>query len=128
MSKRFDASYSQICGYIPKDLARRFKVACAERELNQSEAMEEMITAWVQEPVKKASFNSLAELVAHWWEELSTTRITSSRLEAILNGAKPTPIEQVYLGSVCGDIDLVIDLVEKIPAQKGKAVSTKAES
>lgn len=120
MSKRFDTSYSQICGYIPKDLARRFKVTCAERELNQSEAMEQMITAWVQEPVKQVSFNSLAELVAHWWEELSTTRITSARLDALQKGAKPTPIEQVYLGSVCGDIDLVIDLVERIPAQKSK--------
>lgn len=125
MSKRFDPAYAQISGYVPKELARQFKVACAARETNQSEALEQMIAAWLEQSEAATVYTSLAELVQDYWEQLRTTRISEDRLAAIRQGAKPTPVEQVYIGSVCGDVDLVVDLVDRIPASERKRVSKK---
>jgi hypothetical protein len=133
MSKRFDPTYSQISAYVPKELARRFKIACAEREINQSEAMEQMITTWLMHPEvtssdsklnseskSKVAYASLADLVADHWENLTQTQIPLDRLEALCRGDKPTSVEQVFIGLVCEDIDLVIRLAEKIPIVEKK--------
>lgn len=122
MSKRFDPAYAQICGYIPKDLAKRFKMGCAAREINQSEALEQIITAWLEDSQASTGFSSIAELVHHYWKPLQSTRIPLARLEAIRDGAKPTPVEQVYIGSVCGDVDLVVDLAEKLSTEEPKTI------
>jgi len=47
--KRGDPSYKLISAYIPKELAIRFKTICAAIETDQSKAMEEMVTNWIQE-------------------------------------------------------------------------------
>ncbi len=47
--KRGDPGYKLISGYVPKDLAIRFKTICAATETDQSQAMEEMIANWIQE-------------------------------------------------------------------------------
>lgn len=47
--KRGDPSYKLISAYIPKELALRFKTICAATEIDQSQAMEEMITIWTKE-------------------------------------------------------------------------------
>lgn len=125
MAKRFDPTYSQICGYIPKELARKFKVTCATREINQSEALEQMITTWLEVSPPNTTYTSLAELVDAYWDEMNTTRIPRDRLEAIRNGAKPSPVEQVYIGSVCGEIELVVELSEKISHKKRRKATNE---
>ncbi len=49
VTKRDDPNYSQVSGYIPKDLALRFKIACTSKEIAQSQAMEEAIQRWLED-------------------------------------------------------------------------------
>lgn len=57
VTKRDDPNFSQVSGYVPKDLARRFKIACASKEISQSEALEEALEKWLDQenpsPAKK---------------------------------------------------------------------------
>ncbi len=57
VTKRDDPNYSQVSGYVPKDLARRFKIACTSKEISQSAALEEALEQWLEKenpsPVKK---------------------------------------------------------------------------
>jgi hypothetical protein len=46
-NKREDKNYRQLCGYIPKDLALKFKLAHTAVEIDQSEAIEAAIRLWV---------------------------------------------------------------------------------
>jgi hypothetical protein len=45
-NKRDDKNYRQLCGYIPKDLMLRFKLAYTAAELDQSKGMEAAIRLW----------------------------------------------------------------------------------
>lgn len=47
VTKRDDPNYSQVSGYVPKDLARRFRIACTSKEISQSEALEEALEQWL---------------------------------------------------------------------------------
>lgn len=49
VTKRDDPNYSQVSGYVPKDLARRFKIACTSKEISQSEALEEALQQWLEQ-------------------------------------------------------------------------------
>jgi hypothetical protein len=49
VTKRDDPNYSQVSGYVPKDLALRFRIACTAKEISQSEALEEAIGKWLGE-------------------------------------------------------------------------------
>lgn len=49
VNKRDDPNYSQVSGYIPKDLALRFKIACTSKEITQSEALEEAVERWLED-------------------------------------------------------------------------------
>jgi hypothetical protein len=51
-TKRDDPNYSQVSGYIPKEIALRFKVACTEQEITQSEALEEAVLLWLEKRLK----------------------------------------------------------------------------
>ena len=55
VTKRDDANYSQVSGYIPKDLALRLKIACATQEITQSEALENAIAYWLDEGERVAA-------------------------------------------------------------------------
>jgi len=57
--KRGDPRYKLISAYIPKDLAIRFKTICAATETDQSKAMEEMVTNWIQE--KQSVLNDMTK-------------------------------------------------------------------
>ncbi|HEY9881661.1 MAG TPA: hypothetical protein V6D29_24635 [Leptolyngbyaceae cyanobacterium] len=46
-SRRADPGFSQVSGYVPKDLALKFKVACTAKEMSQSEALEKAIALWL---------------------------------------------------------------------------------
>lgn len=48
VSKREDPNYSQLSGYIPRDIARQFKIACTSKELSHSDALEEAVLMWLQ--------------------------------------------------------------------------------
>lgn len=48
-SKRHDPDYSQVSGYIPKDVALTFKSICVAKEVSISEALEQMIREWIQQ-------------------------------------------------------------------------------
>jgi hypothetical protein len=49
VNKRDDPNYSQVSGYVPKDLARSFRIACTSKEINQSEALEEALKKWLED-------------------------------------------------------------------------------
>lgn len=57
VTKRDDPNYSQVSGYVPKDVARRFRIACTSKEISQSEALEEALEQWLEKdnslPTKK---------------------------------------------------------------------------
>ena len=57
VTKRDDPNYSQVSGYVPKGLARRFRIACTSKEISQSEALEEALEQWLEKdnpsPTKK---------------------------------------------------------------------------
>jgi hypothetical protein len=49
VTKRDDPNYAQVSGYVPKELARKFKVLCTSEEISQSEALEEAVMLWLRE-------------------------------------------------------------------------------
>lgn len=50
--RRTDPNYSQVSGYLPKDLVIRFKVTCTQKELSQTDALEQAIDVWLQQNEK----------------------------------------------------------------------------
>lgn len=55
VSKRQDPGYQQVSGYVPKDLALKFKSICVAMEINISEAMEQMIQEWLEDKTQQQS-------------------------------------------------------------------------
>lgn len=51
--RRTDPNYSQVSGYLPKDLVIRFKVTCTQKELSQTDALEQAIDAWLEKNEKQ---------------------------------------------------------------------------
>ncbi|MGC1247749.1 MAG: hypothetical protein WA865_16155 [Spirulinaceae cyanobacterium] len=47
VTKRDDPNYAQVSGYVPKNLAIRFKIACTSKQTSQSEALEEAVKEWL---------------------------------------------------------------------------------
>ncbi len=47
VTKRDDPNFTQVSGYIEKDKALEFKVACTRRQISQSEALEEAVAQWL---------------------------------------------------------------------------------
>lgn len=47
-TKRGDPNYSQVSGYVPKELALRFRVACTAKEMSQSDALEKALMLWLE--------------------------------------------------------------------------------
>jgi hypothetical protein len=48
-SKKEDPNFSQISGHIPNDLARQFRIICADQGLKVSEGLEQAIAYWVRQ-------------------------------------------------------------------------------
>ena len=46
-SKRHDPDYAQISGYIPKELALKFKSVCVAQDISISEVLERIIQDWL---------------------------------------------------------------------------------
>ena len=49
VDKRKSELYRQICGFVPKDLYKKFKSTLALREVAQNEAVEIAIRKWLEE-------------------------------------------------------------------------------
>lgn len=54
-SKRKNPEYQQVSGYVPKQLALKFKGFCTMEELEISEVMTELIAQWLQQREAKAN-------------------------------------------------------------------------
>jgi hypothetical protein len=48
VTKRKDPNYALISGYVPKELAIQFKVACAANQLEHSVGVEKALELWLQ--------------------------------------------------------------------------------
>lgn len=51
-TRRADPSYSQVSGYLPKELVIRFKVVCTQKEISQTDALEKAIALWLEQNEK----------------------------------------------------------------------------
>lgn len=47
--RRDDPSFAQVSGYIPKDVALRFKAICTLKEVSQTDALEQALQLWIAE-------------------------------------------------------------------------------
>lgn len=61
---------------------------------------------------------TLGTLIADHWALLQKSNIPVERLEELRDGAKPTAAEQVRIGSAIDDVELVINLAEKLGDKK----------
>lgn len=52
VDKRKSELYRQICGFVPKELYKKFKSELALREIAQNEAVEMMVKRWISEGEK----------------------------------------------------------------------------
>ena len=58
MSKRHSPDYSQVCAYIPKQLALQFKAACTLEQTNQSSVIEVLVADWLAKRESRQSEGS----------------------------------------------------------------------
>jgi hypothetical protein len=55
VNRRNDPNYAQVSGYINKDLAMQFKIACTATEVSQTDALEEAVALWLEKQKKTGS-------------------------------------------------------------------------
>ncbi|MCC5622947.1 hypothetical protein LC574_17170 [Nostoc sp. CHAB 5715] len=48
LSTSRNSEYAQISGYIPKELALKFRVTCKAEEVEISEVLEQLISEWLK--------------------------------------------------------------------------------
>lgn len=48
VSRRQDPKFAQVSGYIDKNLAMQFKIACTATEVSQTDALEEAVALWLE--------------------------------------------------------------------------------
>lgn len=48
VSRRQDPKFAQVSGYIDKNLAMQFKIACTATEISQTDALEEAVALWLE--------------------------------------------------------------------------------
>ncbi|MCJ8280272.1 MAG: hypothetical protein MJK14_10265 [Rivularia sp. ALOHA_DT_140] len=53
-SKKYDPSYSELRGHIPKELYKKFKFYCLEHELDNSEGLEEILRKFFENNADKS--------------------------------------------------------------------------
>jgi hypothetical protein len=53
VDRRRSEDYRQLSGHVPVPLYRKFKATCAERDVNQSEALEQALALWIEQPAKQ---------------------------------------------------------------------------
>ena len=48
VNRRADPNFVQVSGYVPKEIALKFKAQCMMLETSQSEALEQAIQFWLE--------------------------------------------------------------------------------
>ncbi len=96
VTKRKDPNYAQVSGHIPTDLARRFGIYCAAKQISKSDGLEKAIELLIkQEPEFSLSGQTqpktIAELVQqNYFALLSDGKIKPENLQALASGNKPS--------------------------------------
>ncbi|MBD1835370.1 hypothetical protein H6F61_22455 [Cyanobacteria bacterium FACHB-472] len=137
VTRRDDPNYSQVSGYISKDLALRFKIACTSKEITQSEALESAVARWLEEEdilvaggkdseKSQSSPQTIAELVERNYHQLlKLGGVGADRLEALKDGAKPTVRELVFLArDLDMDEELIVEMRDRSFPKKNKRRQT----
>lgn len=47
--RRNDPNFAQVSGYLPKEMALRFKIACTAKEISMTEGLEQAVRLWLEE-------------------------------------------------------------------------------
>ena len=47
--RRNDPNFAQVSGYLPKEMALRFKIACTAKEISMTEGLEQAVSLWLEE-------------------------------------------------------------------------------
>lgn len=58
MGKKDDRNYVQIRGHVRKDVARRFKQFCLDEEIDYSEGLEKILTAFFAASLEQEKFKT----------------------------------------------------------------------
>jgi len=118
VTKRNDPNYAQVTGHIPVDLARRFGIYCASKQISKSEGLEKAVeTLLAQEPEFSAHEtpkppSTLTELVRNnYFALMNTGKISHSRLKDLAFGHKPTTTE---IASIASNLDIPKELVAEL--------------
>ena len=62
VDKRRSADYKQLSGHILASLYRKFKATCAERDTDQSSALEQAVVMWIDQESAKTQDDTKEEL------------------------------------------------------------------
>ncbi|MCU0552115.1 MAG: hypothetical protein MUC48_22495 [Leptolyngbya sp. Prado105] len=46
--RRNDPNFAQVSGYIPKEMALQFKIACTAKEISMTEGLEQAVSLWLE--------------------------------------------------------------------------------
>lgn len=110
--KKTDPKYGLLRGHIPKALLKRFKSYCLENDLDYSQGLEDVLTAFFslldrgEILLAKTGSITIADLIRGWdLEELAQlSEVPIENLQAILAGQQPTNDDLIGLGVVlCKD-------------------------
>jgi hypothetical protein len=129
VTKRNDPNYAQVTGHIPVDLARRFGIYCASKQISKSEGLEKAVeTLLAQEPEFSAHEtpkppSTLTELVRdNYFALMNAGEISHSRLEDLAFGHKPTTTE---IATIASNLDIpkerVVELSDRTFPTKEQA-------
>lgn len=114
VTKRKDPNYAQVTGHIPVDLARRFGIYCASKQISKSDGLENAVEALlaqepelsIHEPSKAPS--SFTELVRdNYFALMNAGKINHSRLKELAFNQKPSTTELTIIAKV-------VDLPEEV--------------
>lgn len=48
-NRRTDPNFSQVSGFLPRDVALQFKIACTAKEISMTEGLEQAVMLWLKE-------------------------------------------------------------------------------
>ncbi|MBD2130711.1 hypothetical protein NDI39_10060 [Microcoleus sp. ZQ-A2] len=109
VTKRKDPNYALISGYVPKDLAIQFKVACAANQLEHGVGVEKALELWLQsqgyalkpEPQTSEKPETFTDLVQqNYFALMNLGKINHARLNELSFGQKPNATELKLIASV----------------------------
>ena len=123
VDRRKDPNYEQVTGHVQKDLARRFKVFCTDQRITIAEALDQAISAFLQQADKEAKDppqsqkqpKTFTELVkSNYFELINAGKVNPDRLKELALGDKPNAGELAIIAHVLGiPEELVVELRDR---------------